>query len=42
MSPRHEFVLLASQPDANLAGWCRRFGISRPPATKVFRNMHTV
>ena len=30
MSQRHEFVLLASQPGANIAQLCRRFGISRP------------
>jgi transposase InsO family protein len=37
MSQRHEFVLLASQPDANLAGLCRRFGISRRTGYKWSR-----
>lgn len=34
MSERHEFVLLASQPQANLRQLCRRFGISRPTGYK--------
>jgi transposase InsO family protein len=34
MSQRHEFVLLAAQPDVNLKQLCRRFGISRPTAYK--------
>jgi len=28
MSERHEFVLMASQPEANIRALCRRFGIS--------------
>src|SRR5262249_36897124 len=31
MSQRHEFVLLATQPDANIRQLCRRFGFA--PAT---------
>lgn len=34
MSERHEFVLLASQPDANVRALCRRFGISSRTAYK--------
>jgi transposase InsO family protein len=34
MSQRHEFVLLASQPRANMRQLCRRFGISRPTGYK--------
>ena len=34
MSQRHEFVLLASQPRANMRQLCRRFGISRPVGYK--------
>jgi transposase InsO family protein len=34
MSERHEFVLLASQPEANVRGLCRRFGISSRTAYK--------
>jgi len=34
MSQRHEFVLLASQPNANIRQLCRRFGISRPTGYK--------
>ena len=34
MSQRHEFVLLASQPEANMRQLCRRFGISRPTGYK--------
>ena len=34
MSQRHEFVLLASQPKANMRQLCRRFGISRPTGYK--------
>ena len=34
MSQRHEFVLLASQPGANMRQLCRRFGISRPTGYK--------
>jgi transposase InsO family protein len=34
MSQRHEFVLLASQPKANMKQLCRRFGISRPTGYK--------
>ena len=31
---RYEFVNLARQPDANVAGLCRRFGLSRKCAYK--------
>ena len=34
MSERHEFVLLASQPNANVRALCRRFGISSATAYK--------
>ena len=34
MSQRHEFVLLASQPQANMRQLCRRFSISRPTGYK--------
>ena len=34
MSQRHEFVLLASQPEANMRQLCQRFGISRPTGYK--------
>ncbi len=34
MSQRHEFVLLAKQPDANLSLLCQRFGISRTTGYK--------
>ena len=34
MSQRHEFVLLASQPAANIRQLCRRFAISRPTGYK--------
>ena len=34
VSQRHEFVLLASQPGANMRQLCRRFGISRPTGYK--------
>lgn len=34
MSERHEFVLLASQPGANMQQLCQRFGISRPTGYK--------
>jgi transposase InsO family protein len=34
MSLRHEFVMLAMQPDANVQSLCRRFGISRKTAYK--------
>lgn len=34
MSARHEFVLLASQQDANIRALCRRFGISSATAYK--------
>jgi len=41
MSVRHEFVLLAQQPDANLALLARRFGISRKTAYKWLRRYRT-
>ena len=34
MSARHEFVLLASQPTANMRALCRHFGISSATAYK--------
>jgi transposase InsO family protein len=34
MSARHEFVILASHPDANIRALCRRFGISSVTAYK--------
>lgn len=34
MSERQEFMLLARQEDANIAGLCRQFGISRKTAYK--------
>ena len=34
MSQRHQFVLLASRPGANIRQLCHRFGISRPTAYK--------
>lgn len=34
VSQRHEFALLASQPGANIAQLCRRFGVSRPAGYK--------
>lgn len=34
MSLRREFVTLASQPEANVSGLCRRFGISRKTGYK--------
>src|SRR5688500_14741718 len=34
MSLRQEFVALASQPDANVAALCRRFGVSRKTGYK--------
>jgi len=34
MSQRHEFVLLAAQPNANIRELCRRFGISPPTGYK--------
>ena len=34
MSARHEFVLLASQPKANIRALCRHFGISSATAYK--------
>lgn len=37
MSQRHEFVLLASQPEAKIKQLCGRFGISRPTAYKWLR-----
>jgi len=40
MQSRTEFVLLASQPDANLSSLARRFGISRTTAYKWVRRYH--
>lgn len=37
MSLRHEFVLLAEQPAANIQALCRRFGISRKTGYKWLR-----
>ena len=34
MSERHQFVLLASQPNANIRALCRHFGISSATAYK--------
>jgi len=34
MSPKKEFVILASQPQANLSEFCRRFKVSRPTGYK--------
>ena len=34
MSQREEFVLLVSQPEANVQALCRRFGVSRPTGYK--------
>ena len=34
MSARHEFVLLAAHPDANIRALCRRFGVSSATAYK--------
>ncbi|HEX7335373.1 MAG TPA: helix-turn-helix domain-containing protein, partial [Pyrinomonadaceae bacterium] len=34
MSERHQFVLLASQPNANIRALCRQFGISSATAYK--------
>src|ERR1041385_1716191 len=34
MSARHEFVLMASQPNANIRSLCRHFGISSATAYK--------
>jgi transposase InsO family protein len=34
MSERQEFIMLAGQEDANIAGLCRQFGISRKTAYK--------
>ena len=34
VSSRNEFVTLASQAGANIAGLCRRFGISRTTGYK--------
>ncbi|MCX6646013.1 MAG: IS481 family transposase [bacterium] len=34
MSPKKEFVILASQPEANVSLLCQRFGISRPTGYK--------
>ena len=39
VSERREFVVLASQPDANFAALCRRFGISRKTGYK-WRERH--
>jgi transposase-like protein len=35
MSSRREFVQLATQPQANIAQLCRRFGISRNTGHKL-------
>jgi transposase InsO family protein len=37
MSPKKEFVILASQPQTNLSEFCRRFGVSRPTGYKWLR-----
>lgn len=34
MESKHEFVLMADQPNANISRLCRRFGISRPTGYK--------
>jgi transposase-like protein len=41
MSQRHEFVLLATQPDANIRQLCRRFGIASATAYKWIQRFET-
>jgi transposase InsO family protein len=41
MSPKKEFVVLASQPGANVGELCRRFGVSRPTGYKWLRRFES-
>ena len=40
MSTRHEFVLMAAQPKANIRALCRHFGMSSATAYKWLDRFH--